>query len=70
MIPKLSFKYATLLACAFLLIIAATGGALDKKDKPQGRLLSGKVLDPQDNPVVSAIVYLTNTRTHAVKPTS
>ena len=41
--------------------------ALDKKDKPQGRLLSGKVLDQQDNPVVGAIVYLTNTRTHAVK---
>jgi hypothetical protein len=67
MIPKLSFKYATLLACAFLFMIAVTGSALDKKDKPQGRLLSGKVLDPQDNPVVSAIVYLTNTRTHAVK---
>jgi hypothetical protein len=25
------------------------------------------VLDQQDNPVASAIVYLTNTRTHAVK---
>jgi len=44
-----------------------TGRALDKKDKPPGRLLSGKVLDQQDNPVVSAVVYLTNTRTHAVK---
>jgi hypothetical protein len=39
----------------------------DKKDKQQGRLLYGKVLDQQDNPVVGAIVYLTNSRTHAVK---
>jgi hypothetical protein len=41
--------------------------AFDKKDKSQGKLLSGKVLDPQDNPVISAVVYLTNTRTHAIK---
>jgi hypothetical protein len=41
--------------------------ALDKKQNPLGKLLSGKVLDPQDNPVASAVVYLTNTRTHAIK---
>jgi hypothetical protein len=41
--------------------------APDKKDKQQGRLLFGKVLDQHDNPVVNAIVYVTNTRTHAVK---
>jgi hypothetical protein len=41
--------------------------APDKKDKQEGRLLYGKVLDKQDNPVAGAIVYLTNTRTHAVK---
>ena len=67
MISRLSFKYATLFVCSLVLLISVTGSALDKKDKQQGRLLSGKVLDPQDNPVVSAIVYLTNTRTHAVK---
>jgi len=68
MILRLSFRHAALLACALLLVISVTGSAaLDKKDKQQGRLLSGKVLDPQDNPVVGAIVYLTNTRTHAVK---
>ena len=32
-----------------------------------GRLLFGKVLDPQDNPLPDAIVYVTNTRTRAVK---
>jgi hypothetical protein len=67
MIPKRSFRYAALFACALLLVLSVTSGALDKKDKQQGRLLSGKVLDQQDNPVVSAVVYLTNTRTHAVK---
>ena len=39
----------------------------DKKDKSSGRLLFGKVLDPQDNPLPDSIVYLTNTRTRAVK---
>lgn len=68
MILRLGSRPTALLACAILLVISVAGSAaaLDKKDQ-QGRLLSGKVLDPQDNPVVSAIVYLTNTRTHAVK---
>jgi hypothetical protein len=35
--------------------------------KPAGRLLTGKVLDRQDNPLPSAVVYLTDTRTRAVK---
>ena len=67
MIPRLSFRRAALLACSLALVVSVTGSALDRKDKQQGRLLSGKVLDAQDNPVVSAVVYLTNTRTHAVK---
>ena len=37
------------------------------KEKPApGRLLTGKVLDKHDNPVVDAVVYLSNTRTHTV----
>ena len=61
-------KNAHLIAGALLLVIAvAAQAAPDKKDKAQGRLLYGKVLDQQDNPVAGAIVYLTNTRTHAVK---
>jgi hypothetical protein len=39
----------------------------DKKEKTIGRLLYGKVLDRQDNPLPNAVVYLTNTRTRAVK---
>ena len=38
------------------------------KDKPAlGRQLTGKVLDRRDNPLPDAVVYLTNTRTRAVK---
>ena len=37
------------------------------KDEPQSKVLTGRVLDPQDNPVAGAVVYLTNTRTRAVK---
>jgi hypothetical protein len=39
----------------------------DKKDKTVGRLLLGKVLDQQDNPLPDAVVYLTNARNRAVK---
>jgi hypothetical protein len=46
---------------------ALSGAAADKKEKPVGRLLYGKVLDPQDNPLPDAVVYVTNTRSRAVK---
>ena len=55
-------------ACALLVLFCAVCGATpDKKEKAVGRLLFGKVLDPQDNPLPDAIVYVTNTRTRAVK---
>lgn len=47
--------------------VMANAAAADKKDKPVGRLLFGKVLDHQDNPLTDAVVYVTNTRTRAVK---
>ena len=67
MTPRISLRNVSVLACLILLVMAAGAGAADKKDKGQGRLLFGKVLDPQDNPLVNAVVYLTNTRTRAVK---
>ncbi|HWW14121.1 MAG TPA: carboxypeptidase-like regulatory domain-containing protein [Candidatus Dormibacteraeota bacterium] len=68
MTPRLVLKNASLIAGAVLLGLSlAAHAAPDKKDKQQGRLLYGKVLDQKDNPVAGAIVYLTNTRTHAVK---
>lgn len=54
--------------CALLLIPGATSTiASAQKNKPIGRLLSGKVLDHQDNPIPNAVVYLANTRSRAVK---
>ena len=59
---------AILAACALLVAVCGLAHASpDKKDKNAGRLLYGKVLDGRDNPVVNAVVYLTNTRTRAVK---
>ena len=40
--------------------------AKDKETTP-GRLLTGKVLDHRDNPLPNAVVYVTDTRTRAVK---
>lgn len=68
MIPRRAHLKVFVFVGALLLIISTMANAApDKKDKQQGRLLYGKVLDQQDNPVPNAIVYLTDTRTHAVK---
>jgi hypothetical protein len=68
MVSRLFFRNASRVAAAlFLTVSVAAHAAPDNKDKPQGRLLLGKVLDQQDNPVVGAIVYVTSLRTHAVK---
>jgi len=63
-----AFLASAILTCAILTIFGAVAHATpDKKDKSSGRLLFGKVLDPQDNPLPDAVVYVTNTRTRAVK---
>ncbi len=65
---KRSIIKALTVACALLVTLSAVSSAApDKKDKTVGRLLYGKVLDPQDNPLPDAVVYLTNTRTRSVK---
>lgn len=55
--------------CSLLLVVfcALNGAAADKKEKNVGRLLYGKVLDNGDSPLPDAVVYVTNTRTRAVK---
>jgi Carboxypeptidase regulatory-like domain len=66
--PHRSAKWLIGIVGALLLINAVLAHAApDKKEKQNGRLLFGKVLDHQDNPLVNAVVYLTNTRTRAVK---
>ncbi|MGB6405718.1 MAG: carboxypeptidase-like regulatory domain-containing protein [Candidatus Sulfotelmatobacter sp.] len=67
MISKRALNQASLAVLALFLVASAAYAAPDKKDQQKGRLLLGKVLDQQDNPVVGAIVYVTNLRTHAVK---
>lgn len=49
------------------LTLLGTSVAAKEKDTTPGRLLTGKVLDHQDNLIVNAVVYVTDTRTRAVK---
>jgi hypothetical protein len=49
------------------LIAVTTAYAKDKEKETPGRMLTGKVLDRGDNPLVDSVVYLANTRTRAVK---
>jgi hypothetical protein len=61
------FLVVVAICALFLALSPAANAAPDKKEKTIGRLLFGKVLDKQDNPLPNAVVYLTNTRTRAVK---
>ncbi len=49
-----------------LTLLAVPLTAKDKDTTP-GRLLTGKVVDRQDVALSNAVVYVTDTRTHAVK---
>src|SRR5947209_13511200 len=55
------------LSACVLALMAAPATLAKTKDPTPGRLLTGKVLDKQDNAVVNAVVYVTDTRTRAVK---
>ena len=52
---------------ALTLVAVLPSFAKDKDTTTPGRLLTGRVLDKQDNPVPNAVVYVTDTRTRAVK---
>lgn len=68
MTPKHRLYPVLLAGCALLVVtLRSPGNAADKKEKNIGRLLFGKVLDRQDNPLPNAVVYLTNVRTRDVK---
>jgi Carboxypeptidase regulatory-like domain len=65
---KPSVIKAVCMGCALFAALGVLANAApDKKDKSVGRLVFGKVLDPQDNPLADAVVYVTNTRTRAIK---
>jgi Carboxypeptidase regulatory-like domain len=50
-----------------LMSLALSLPSLAKDKGDAGRLLTGRVIDKQDAPLPSAVVYLANTRTRAVK---
>ena len=60
------FQIIAICSLAVALFVAPTLNAKTKDTTP-GRLLTGKVLDKEDNPVPDAVVYVTDTRTRAVK---
>ena len=68
-----NFVYKSLCLTVLLLMlagVAALAPAAQFGRTPKGdgtRLLTGKVLDRSDSAIPNAVVYLTNTRTHAVK---
>jgi hypothetical protein len=63
-----SVTKAIAMGALVLVALSAVSGALpDKKEKTVGRLVYGKVLDAQDNPLPDSVVYVTNGRTRAVK---
>ncbi len=51
-----------------LLLAALSASAVAKDNKAQaGRLVTGKVVDRQDNPLTGAVVYISDSHSHAVK---
>jgi hypothetical protein len=68
-ILKKTLALAAILAMAVFAVLAATALAAPpyKDNAPQSKVLTGRILDPGDNPLAGAVVYLTNTRTRAVK---
>lgn len=56
---------------SLMLLVAVLGAAaspyFEKNKGDAGRLLTGKVMNHTDTPLPNAVVYLTNTRTRAMK---
>ncbi|MGH9744506.1 MAG: carboxypeptidase-like regulatory domain-containing protein [Candidatus Acidiferrales bacterium] len=50
-----------------VLLVALTAGAQDKKNDLQLRTVHGAVLDRDENPVPSSVVYLKNVKSQGVK---
>jgi carboxypeptidase family protein len=65
---KRTVVIAGLLLALSALLVAAPPPQFGRAPKGDNtRLLTGKVLDRGDNPLPNAVVYLTNSRTRAVK---
>ena len=60
-------KKALVIALTLLLVSLSAYAAPFEKKGDNSRLVMGRVTDRQDGPIANAVVYLTNTRTRAVK---
>ncbi len=62
-------RHSAVALMVLLMSLAVASLPADAKDKTgdSGRLLTGRVVDKQDAPLPSSVVYLANTRTRAVK---
>src|SRR5258707_15401993 len=62
-------KHAAVALMVLVMGLAVASLPADAKDKngDSGRLLTGRVVDKQDAPLASSVVYIANTRTRAVK---
>src|SRR5207247_8642524 len=63
----MSNKRAVLTPLLTLAVCLAIPTFAKDKDTSPGRLLTGKVIDAGENPLPNAVVYVTDTRTRAVK---
>jgi hypothetical protein len=59
--------FVTVFAVLLALTLSSLPSAAKGKDTTPGRLLTGKVVNRDDTPLSNAVVYVTDTRTHAVK---
>lgn len=59
-------RVVVIVLLAGLLVTPLTASAKDKDTTP-GRLLTGKVVDKEENALPNAVVYVTDTRSRAVK---
>ena len=50
-----------------MLLVSVAAPAKEKEPQTPGRLLTGRVVDRQENALPNAIVYVTDTRSRAVK---
>ena len=62
-----AMKRAWVASLVLLVIGLAAASAVAAEKGDNTRILIGKVMDRQDTPLANAVVYLTNTRTRAVK---
>ena len=59
--------FATIFALLLALTLFSFPAAAKDKDTTPGRLLTGKVVNRDDSPLSNAVVFVTDTRPHAVK---